>query len=420
MDMKPYLYTIVDEEQLRDMLDTFHQCMEIPIQILDEEGMILLACGETTSFCNLFKKRVPSDDNCAKLHADASKKAISLGEPYIFSCHADLNHIVYPLIGSETMFGSVLAGPFLMDEPDSILINDLAKRYPFTTLELLELYDESKEVKVIPPSRVTYLSKLLYYLFSSLISDGKQQLAINQQKLYQQSRINESIQMYKTSEAIRKNTYPYDKEKLLATKLKTGDVDDAKSILNDLLGYVFFSEGSNLEVVKSRSIELCSLLSRAAIEGGATSDSVLKINNQLLTIIPKTENMDDLCYKLQEAIDVFTECMFEHIPSKNSELVKKAILYISQNFSNSLTLEKVAKQVHLNPSYFSTMFKQSTGSSFKEYLNMVRIEESKRLLANTEYSLIDIAVATGFDDQSYFSKVFKKFTGLTPKQYRKE
>lgn len=418
--MKPYLYTIVDKEQLQEMLDTFHQCMDIPIQVLDEEGNVLLAFGETTTFCTLFKKKVPVEDNCARLHANASKKAIDLGEPYIFSCHADLNHIVFPLIKQNALFGSILAGPFLMDEPDSILINDIAKRYPFNTLELLELYDESKGIKIIPPSKVTYLSRILYYIFSGLISDSKQQLAINQSKLYQQSRINESIQMYKTSGETKTNRYPYEKERLLITRLKTGDVEEAKSLLNDLLGYVFFSEGSNLEIVKSRSIELCSLLSRAAIEGGATSDSVLKINNQLLTVIPILNNMDDLCYKLQEAIDVFTDCMFEHIPTKNNEVVKKAIQYISKNFADQLTLEAVANQVHLNPAYFSTMFKQSTGSSFKEYLNMVRIEESKRLLANTDYSLIDIAVATGFEDQSYFSKVFKKFTGLTPKQYRKD
>ena len=98
--------------------------------------------------------------------------------------------------------------------------------------------------------------------------------------------------------------------------------------------------------------------------------------------------------------------------------MKKALSYISRNFASPITLEDVAKQVHLNPAYFSSIFKQSIGSSFKEYLNMVRIEESKRLLANTDYSVIDIAIATGFEDQSYFSKVFKKYTGLTPKQYR--
>ena len=416
--MQPYLYTLVDKDQLSEMLDTFNQCMNIPIQVLDEEGQILQARGETTTFCSLFKKKLPPDDTCAKVHADASKIAMDLGEPYIFACHANLNHIVIPLLNQNALFGSILAGPFLMDDADSILIEDISRRYSFSTYELLELYDESKSLQVIPPAKVTHLSKMMYYMFAGLISDSRQQLIINRNKLHQQSRINESIQMYKTSGASSSDNYPYDKERMLISKLKTGDIQEAKALLNDLLGYVFFSQGSNLEIVKSRSLELCSLLSRAAIEGGATSDSILKVNNQLLTVIPTINNMDDLCYKLQEAIDAFTDCMFEHVPTKNSEVIKKAVQYISKNYANNLTLELVANQVHLNPTYFSTLFKQSTGSSFKEYLNMVRVEESKRLLSNTDYSLIDIAVATGFEDQSYFTKVFKKYTGLTPKQCR--
>ena len=416
--MKSYLYTLVNEEQLSEMLDAFYHCVSIPIQVLDENGQILQSCGATTGFCSLFKKKLPPSDTCAKLHADASKIAMDLGEPYIFSCHANLNHIVIPLINQKALFGSILAGPFLMDDPDSVLIEDISKRYSYSTAELLELYDESKSIQIIPPAKVTHLSKMMYYMFAGLISDSKQQLIINRNKLHQQSRINESIQMYKTSGVVSSTSYPYDKERLLISKLKTGDVTEAKALLNDLLGYVFFSQGNNLEIIKSRSLELCSLLSRAAIEGGATSDSILKVNNQLLTIIPTLNNMDDLCYKLQEAIDAFTDCMFEHIPSKNSEIIKKAIRYISKNYANSLTLELVANQVHLNPTYFSTLFKQSTGSSFKEYLNMVRVEESKRLLSNTDYSLIDIAIATGFEDQSYFTKVFKRYTGLTPKQFR--
>jgi len=416
--MNPFLYTIVNREHLSGMLNTFYQCMGIPVQVLDEHGNILISCGETTSYCALFKKKLPPSKSCTKLHADASQKAMSLGEPYIFSCHAGLNHIVFPLINQNALFGSILAGPFLMDEPDSILIEDVSKHYAFTTLELLELYDESKALQIIPPAKVTYLSKMIYYMFSGLISDSKQQLIINQNKLHQQSKINESIQRYKTSGSVEAASYPYEKERMLITKLKTGDVANSKALLNDLLGYVFFSEGSNLEVIKSRSLELCALLSRAAIEGGATSDSILKVNNQLLSVIPTIKSIDDLCYKLQEAIDVFTECMFEHVPGKNAEIVKKAIHYISKNFASPITLETVAREVHLTPAYFSSMFKQSTGSTFREYLNMVRIEESKRLLSNTDYSLLDIAIATGFEDQSYFSKVFKKYTGLTPKQYR--
>ena len=104
--------------------------------------------------------------------------------------------------------------------------------------------------------------------------------------------------------------------------------------------------------------------------------------------------------------------------SAGRESIKKAVRYISRNYALSICLEDVSRYVNLSPSYFSGLFKQCTGFSFKEYLNLVRIEESKRLLANTDYSIVDIAVATGFQDQSYFSKVFKRHVGVTPKQYR--
>ncbi len=415
---QPYLYTIIEKNKLKDMLETFEACIGLPIQVIDDQGAILDSCGPVTNFCNIFKKYLPSSDSCEKLHIKASKRAITIGETYIFSCHANLNHIVFPLLNQGSFWGSILIGPFLMDAPDALLIQDIDKKYHIPTCSLIDLYEESGSIKVIPPSTVTQISKLLYYMFSNLISEGKQQLIINQKKLHQQSKISESIQMYKNHNVEFVDPYPYDKEKALIAKVKTGNVQEAKGILNDLLGYVLFSDGSRLDTVKTRAIELSSLLSRAAIEGGAATDSILKINNQFLKTLEQITDLDSLCLKLQETVEVFTESMFNYIPSKNYELMKKSMLYISNNFSRELTLEEVAGHVHLNPAYFSSVFKQSSGSSFKEYLNMVRVEEGKRLLANTDYSIIDIAVATGFEDQSYFSKVFKKYTGLTPKQYR--
>lgn len=416
--MQPILYSVIQKQSLHDLLETFYKCINLPVQVLDENGEILEQFGETHSYCKIFKRFLSKNETCTKLHSNASKLAMDLGETYIFSCHSNLNHIVFPLANNNILLGSILAGPFLMDAPDSLLLSDISRKYNIPTVSILEMYEEAGTLPVFEPSKVTYISRLLYFMCSGLVTDSKNQFVMNHNKLHQQSKINESIQMYKAASDVNKKAYPYEKEKALITKLKTGDTEESKALLNDLLGYVFFAEGSNLEIVKSRAIELSSLLSRAAIENGATSDSILRINNQFLMELQNIKTLDDLCYKLQETIDVFTECMFNYIPSKSNEITKKAIRYISQNFAHSLTLEEVAGHVHLNPAYFSTLFKQSTGSAFKEYLNMVRIEESKRLLANTDNSIIDIALATGFEDQSYFSKVFKKYTGLTPKQYR--
>lgn len=415
--MKPLLYTIVSEKTLRSMLVTFNNCIGLSIQIINEHGQVLISEGASTRFCARLKKHLPLYDSCKKLHISASKRAVSFGDPYIFACHAELNHIVYPLINKQSFLGSILVGPFLMDAPDSILISDITKKYHIPTEDALELYDETSSIPVVPPARVNHISQLLFYLFSNLITDGKQELLANSQKLLQQSRINESIQRYK-EENVRTDSYPYEKEKELLAKVKLGDVREANAILNDVLGYVLFSQGSSLDVVKTRALELCSLLSRTAIEGGAPTDNILKLNNHFLKNLQQITSMDTLCHKLQEIVETFSESMFNYIPSKNNDLIRKAMLYISEHFNTPLTLEETAAYVHLHPSYFSTLFKQLTGSSFKEYLNMVRIEESKRLLSNTEYSIINIAIAVGFEDQSYFSKVFKKYTGLTPKQFR--
>jgi AraC-type DNA-binding domain-containing proteins len=416
--MEPYLYSIIDKKNLEEVMTAFESCTNIPIQIMDENGKTLLRKGKVSCYCQQITKYLPSDDTCHKVHMDATKRAILLGETYTFTCHANLNHIVFPLLNKNALFGAILIGPFLMVPPDSMLFADLIKRYTIPTDAIIELYDNANELPVKPPALIHQISKLIYYLFSNLISDSKQQFLVNQEKLIQQSKISESIQMYKTSGSVSETSYPYYKEKELISKVKAGNAQEANGILNDLLGYVFFSKGNSLEILKSRAVELCSLLSRAAIEGGASTDNILKITNHFIKSLLDISDFDSLCYKLKEIVEEYAESMFHSAPNKNSELIKQAVTYISKNYSANITLDDIANHVHLNASYFSYIFKQSTGSSFKEYLNMVRIEESKRLLANTDYSIIDIAIAVGFEDQSYFSKVFKKYTGLTPKQYR--
>lgn len=415
--MKTLLFTFVSEKILVSMADTFWNCIQLPIQIINEQGQVLVSKGSTYDYCRFFKKHLPSYDTCQKQHSSAAQKAISFGEPYIFACHAQLNHIVYPLMGKQIFLGAILVGPFLMDKPDSTLISELTRKYSIPTNDALELYDEANGIPVVTPTSVNHISHLLFYLFSNLIADSSKELSINNQKLIQQSRINESIQRYK-EENLPVSTYPFESENELLLKVKLGDVTGANTILNDLLGYVLLSQGGNFDIVKARAIELSSLLSRTAIEGGASADSILKLNTHFLKSLQSIDRMDTLCMKLQEIVETFSESMFNYIPSRNSELIRQAMIYISERFNTPLTLNEAAAHVHLNPSYFSGLFKSCAGCSFKEYLNMVRIEESKRLLTNTDFSIIDIAVSVGFEDQSYFSKVFKKYTGLTPKQFR--
>ncbi|MFV0467093.1 MAG: PocR ligand-binding domain-containing protein [Lachnospiraceae bacterium] len=418
MKQEPYLFSMIDKQKLAEILEAFFICIKVPIQVIDEHGEVLMAQGRKLNFCKPFMQYTTGKDSCRELHLSECQRSVEFGGSYIFSCHANLNHIAYPFLIKGSFFGSVLVGPFLMESPDSILILDIAKRYQMPMDTLLELYDHSGDIPLITPIVVTQIGKLISHLFHGLIIDSRLEFIAHQNRMDQQSRINESIQKYKLSGLDQDNKYPYEKEKALLTKVKTGNVHDAKGILNDLLGYVLFAEGNDFSTTKTRAIELSSLLSRTAIEGGASTNTILKINNEFLKKLNDTNSLDSLCLQLQEIVEVFTESMFNYIPDKNSDLIKKAFSYIAKHYSENLSLEDVASYVHLNPAYFSTLFKQSSGASFKEYLNTIRIEESKHLLSSTDYAIIDIAIAVGFEDQSYFSKVFKKYTGLTPRQYR--
>ena len=80
---------------------------------------------------------------------------------------------------------------------------------------------------------------------------------------------------------------------------------------------------------------------------------------------------------------------------------------------------EIAQSVYLSPSYASRLFKKVQNMSLMEYLTRVRIEEAKRLLHNPQYLIDEIAENIGYDDASYFTKVFKRYEGVTPTQYRK-
>ena len=83
-----------------------------------------------------------------------------------------------------------------------------------------------------------------------------------------------------------------------------------------------------------------------------------------------------------------------------------------------ITLNQLAEMVYLSPSYLSRIFTKETGNSFNDYLNAVRINKAKSLLKYNDLRVADVANAVGFDDQSYFTKVFRRITGVTPVKYR--
>ena len=101
------------------------------------------------------------------------------------------------------------------------------------------------------------------------------------------------------------------------------------------------------------------------------------------------------------------------------ESVKKALVYIENNYHHPINLANIAELNHLNPSYFSVKFKQITGRNFKDYITMVRISHSEKYLLETNKSITEISFLCGFENSNYYGDVFKKIHKVSPSEFRK-
>ena len=111
--------------------------------------------------------------------------------------------------------------------------------------------------------------------------------------------------------------------------------------------------------------------------------------------------------------------MISQIYKGNSQIILGALRYIHRNYHRKLTLQEVCDELHVNSSYFSSLFRQEISMTFTEYLNQLRIGQACRLLSSSDLTVVEVAYAVGFGDQSYFTRVFRKYKGITPHAYRR-
>ncbi|MFP4974368.1 response regulator [Paenibacillus sp. CN-4] len=100
--------------------------------------------------------------------------------------------------------------------------------------------------------------------------------------------------------------------------------------------------------------------------------------------------------------------------------VRKVLDYIEEHYAEPLTLTELAARFHFNPTYLSTLFTAQVKEGFKEYLNKIRTDKAAVLLRSGELPIADIGSRVGYGDHSYFCKVFRKYTGLSPSEYRRK
>lgn len=136
--------------------------------------------------------------------------------------------------------------------------------------------------------------------------------------------------------------------------------------------------------------------------------------------IRETLFLNSLSDSVKELLEHIYDFYHDKNPLDSSNLIEKAKKIIESNYAGDISLEQVAKHVHLSPAYLSELFKKETGMSFIDYKTITRIERAKELLMAPYANISEISLKVGYSDPKYFSKLFKKITGKTICEYKKE
>ena len=110
----------------------------------------------------------------------------------------------------------------------------------------------------------------------------------------------------------------------------------------------------------------------------------------------------------------------EQPKTDSNELISNAKNYIRKHYSDDITMTQVADYVHLNPSYFSKLFRTKTGLTFSVYLTDVRISQAKQLLLNPNIKIYEVCEKVGFSDSVTFNRSFKRVVGVSPSEFRNQ
>src|SRR5665648_591361 len=381
------------DPRIKEHVIAYSKITGLPVTYFSESGGLIWECNKETKACSFFDIYKDPSSQCRKSLFSAGKLSSQLGEPYIFVCKAGFVKISMPLIVNKTLMGNLIAGPLIMGELKKTTITNIFSLNNINPIDYPELIMFLRGMKMFNPKDVSYLSSVFgNTILGSLTPNSDYQ------------RINSTFK-----EQLKSNLFD---------DVSKGNTEAAHKELKELLLEMSMIEAGDLSAIKTKLLSVFTILIRNATDSNFINHELSDQLYDNLNSINEAFTFDDMCMLSNDLIDILSQNAGVSRYSGHSQLIKSSLQYINQNYHGKLSLNTVATALHTNSSYLSMLFKRNLGVTFTEYLNQTRVAKCCSLLTTTNLSLSEIASKCGFEDQSYFSKVFKKEMNMSPKDYR--
>ncbi|KAF5090652.1 HTH-type transcriptional activator RhaR [anaerobic digester metagenome] len=408
-------------KKLNETLSAFCTCTNVPVTVYTPSGETILDYLPELKFCSIFNAPDGKlNKKCIDTLSFSAQFSANLGEPYIFTCPANFINIAIPVIIDKKHFVSVIIGPLVMGNFNEIYLDKVFELYPDSQPLLPKI---SLAISKLIVYNSTHIQSLSTLLFNHLIGtfknwhDYEHLNARYQSQLY----IGDQIKKYKNrSAAIDEDVSTLTAlEHKLIRFVEERNKDKAHDILTLYYDEILIIEGGNFDNIKGRIFELFGTLSQQALDSGASIQKIFSLDFNKVFAMSQVQNVTELFNWIVYLIHHFIDNVYNSLILVQSKIIKQALIFINDSYCEKITLNDLAAHLHMSKAYLSKLFNQEVGVNFTTYLNDKRIQKSLEYLEDKDMNLADIALQVGFEDQSYFTKVFKKLLGETPKEYRK-
>jgi len=210
----------------------------------------------------------------------------------------------------------------------------------------------------------------------------------------------------------------FETENRLISALRVGNKNEALGIIEDIFSRMRHNRNLEIGNFHQVCIELLSIASRVLCEFDAGMDNVFGKDFLYFEEIRKYKSSEDAIKWMVDIFNTLLNYILNTKILKAKKIVETVKRYIDEHYNENLSLNMLADMVHISPNYFSYLFSNTVGQSFMEYVMTKRIEKAKQLLGDTDSRACEVGEKVGYDNPNYFSRIFKKYTGLSPSQYK--
>ncbi|SHI77853.1 response regulator transcription factor [Desulfofundulus thermosubterraneus] len=208
------------------------------------------------------------------------------------------------------------------------------------------------------------------------------------------------------------------RERELIEVLRSGDAEKVRKVFREFLVSIFDGRGTDLHLIKARLMTVLVAFSRSMGSYGDLKEEMVHAYNKFARQLSLCLSVEEMENWLVELALTGNGCSGEHGGKLVTGAVKRALAYIHENYQREISLTDLSRIIFLSPDYFSRAFKEQVGCTFSEYVMRLRIEKAKKLLAETDLPVGEVAQQVGYPDPNYFSRVFGRAMGVPPSRYR--